>query len=73
MGAHRAENPRLRGGHVLLWSVLAAAVLVVAGIIAVMFGTGRLGAPAKTPAPTPSISSTATGYDLDLPAWERAA
>ena len=48
VGAHRAEQPRLRPGPVLLWSVLATIVLVVAGVSGTMLMTGRI---RLTPAP----------------------
>jgi hypothetical protein len=42
IGAHRAENPRLRGGIVLLWSVIAIVVLVAVGIFGTLIATGRV-------------------------------
>ena len=53
IGANRAENPRLRGGMVLLWSVIATVVLVAVGIFGTMLATGRI---SLTPAPTPTAS-----------------
>ena len=32
VGAHRAENPRMRGGVVLLWAALATVVLIAVGL-----------------------------------------
>lgn len=48
VGAHRAEQPRLRPGPILLWSLVATAVLVVAGVFGTMLMTGRI---SLTPAP----------------------
>lgn len=42
VGAHRAENPRLRGGVVLLWSAVATIVLVTLGVFGTMITTGRI-------------------------------
>jgi hypothetical protein len=42
VGAHRAENPRLRAGVVLLWSIVAVVVLTAAGIFGTMIATGRI-------------------------------
>lgn len=42
IGAHRAENPRLRGGVVLLWSAVATIVLVALGVFGTMIATGRI-------------------------------
>ena len=44
VGAHRAENPRIRGGLVLLWSVIAGGPLAASGfalIAARQSGTTR--------------------------------
>lgn len=62
VGAHRAENPRLRGGIVLLWAIVAVIVLTAAGIFGTLVLSGRivLGAPVATPSgtsvPTPTIT-----------------
>lgn len=58
IGAHRAENPRMRGGVVLLWSLIATIVLVAAGIFGTMLATGRI-ALAPTPTASPSALPTA--------------
>ncbi|MDQ1215778.1 LytR C-terminal domain-containing protein [Microbacterium arborescens] len=42
VGAHRAENPRLRAGVVLAWAAGAVLVLVAAGIVGTMIVTGRI-------------------------------
>ena len=57
VGAHRAENPRLRGGAVLLWSALATLVLVGVGIFGTMVATGRV---TLFPPPEPSVSVVPT-------------
>lgn len=54
IGAHRAENPRLRGGIVLLWSAIATVVLVAVGIFGTMMATGRIAL-----FPTPESTATA--------------
>ncbi|WP_314432598.1 LytR C-terminal domain-containing protein [Microbacterium lacticum] len=58
VGAHRAENPRIRGGLVLLWSVIATVVLVALGVFGTMLATGRIPL-APSPEPTVSVVSTA--------------
>lgn len=58
VGAHRAENPRIRGGLVLLWSVIATVVLVALGVFGTMLATGRISL-APSPEPTVSVVPTA--------------
>lgn len=58
IGAHRAENPRMRGGVVLLWSVIATVVLVSLGVFGSMIATGRITL-FPTPEPTVSVAPTA--------------
>jgi len=58
IGAHRAENPRMRGGIVLLWSVVATVVLVGLGVFGTMIATGRVTL-FPTPEPTVSVAPTA--------------
>lgn len=53
IGAHRAENPRLRGSVILLWSAIATVVLVALGVFGTMLATGRI-----TFAPTPEATVT---------------
>lgn len=53
IGAHRAENPRLRGGIVVLWSIVAIVVLVTLGIFGTLIATGRV-----TLFPSPSATPT---------------
>lgn len=57
VGAHRAENPQLRGGAVLLWSALATVVLVGLGIFGTMIATGRV---TLFPTPEPVVSTVPT-------------
>lgn len=52
IGAHRAENPRMRGGVVLLWSAVATVALVAIGIFGTLIATGRI-----TVFPTPSATA----------------
>jgi len=58
IGAHRAENPRIRGGVVVLWSAIAIIVLVALGIFGTLVTTGRV---TLFPAPssTPTVARTA--------------
>lgn len=55
VGAHRAENPRLRAGLLLFWSVVAILVLVGGGIFGTLLVTGRV---ALFPAPEQSAGPT---------------
>lgn len=57
IGAHRAENPRIRGGLVLVWSVIATVVLVALGVFGTMLATGRI---SLTPTPEPTVSVVPT-------------
>ena len=42
VGAHRAENPRMRGWVVLLWAALATVVLIAIGIFGTLLASGRI-------------------------------
>lgn len=56
VGAHRAENPRMRGGVVFLWAAIATVVLLAAGIFGTLVASGRVTLfpePAPTQAPPP--------------------
>jgi hypothetical protein len=53
VGAHRAENPRMRGWVVLLWAALATVVLVVVGIFGTLVVSGRV---VLFPTPAPTVS-----------------
>lgn len=57
MGAHRAENPHMRGWTILLWAALATIVLIVAGIFGTLLATGRI---TLTPDPEPVVTPTPT-------------
>ncbi|WP_169581059.1 LytR C-terminal domain-containing protein [Microbacterium thalassium] len=54
VGAHRAENPRMRGWVVLLWAALATIILIVVGIFATLLVSGRI---ELFPAPTPTAAA----------------
>lgn len=56
VGAHRAENPRMRAGAVLLWSALAAVVLFGAGVIGFLLVSQQ---PGVLPLPDPEPSTAA--------------
>lgn len=60
VGAHRAENPRLRPGIVVLWAVVAVVVLMGVGIVSSMALAGRLNTSAPVAAvtehPTPTVT-----------------
>ncbi|HVL60420.1 MAG TPA: LytR C-terminal domain-containing protein [Microbacterium sp.] len=52
VGAHRAENPHMRGWVVFLWAVLATIVLVGVGIFGTLIASGRIVlVPEATPTP----------------------
>lgn len=53
VGAHRAENPRLRGGVVFLWAAIATIVLLIGGIFGALVVSGKI-----TLVPEPVASST---------------
>jgi hypothetical protein len=54
VGAHRAENPRMRGGVVFLWAAVTTVVLVIAGIFGTLVVSGRISlVPEATPTTTP--------------------
>jgi hypothetical protein len=53
VGAHRAENPRLRGWIVLLWAAIATIILIAVGIFGTLMLQGRIEL-FPTPAPTPT-------------------
>jgi hypothetical protein len=59
VGAHRAENPRMRGWAVLLWAALATVVLIAVGIFGTLIASGRIDlAPTPTPTETPAPEVT---------------
>ncbi|MGX1934615.1 LytR C-terminal domain-containing protein [Microbacterium resistens] len=53
VGAHRAENPGMNGWVVLLWSIVAALVLIVAGVFGAMVVMGKI---SFGPEPTVSVA-----------------
>ncbi|MDY0910842.1 LytR C-terminal domain-containing protein [Microbacterium sp. CFBP9034] len=59
VGAHRAENPRMRGWVVLLWAALATIVLVAVGIFGTLLTSGRIEL-FPTPTPTPTAAAEVT-------------
>jgi len=65
VGAHRAENPGMRGWFVLLWAAVATAVLIAVGIFAAMLAMGRISFDSVSPTPMPSATVTATNPPLD--------
>jgi hypothetical protein len=59
VGAHRAENPHMRGWVIALWAALATVVLIAAGIFGVLVVSGRIDlfpTPTPTPTPTPVVT-----------------
>lgn len=68
VGAHRAENPHMRGWVVFLWAAVATLVLIVAGIFATLVLSGRVSlAPDAAPEPTPTATIEPvidTAYDV---------
>jgi hypothetical protein len=59
VGAHRAENPRMRGGLVFLWAAAATLVLVAAGVFGTLVASGRIDlVPEATPSSTPEPTVT---------------
>ena len=65
VGAHRAENPGMRGWFVLLWAAVATVVLVAVGIFAAMLAMGKISFDSAAPTPMPSVTATATTPPLD--------
>jgi hypothetical protein len=68
VGAHRAENPRMRGWVVLLWAALATVVLIALGIFGTLLLSGRIvlfPAPEPTVAPLPIVTPVVdTTYEV---------
>lgn len=60
VGAHRAENPRLRRGLVFLWSAVAVVVLVAVGIFSTLAVSGRLTPSAPVATTTRAVTPTPT-------------
>jgi hypothetical protein len=70
VGAHRAENPRLRPGVIVLWALVATILLVGIGIFGSLIASGRISlTPASTPTPTATIVTEAvvdTSYSVNV-------
>jgi hypothetical protein len=68
VGAHRAENPRMRGWVVFLWAVLATIVLVAVGIFGTLIASGKVvlfPTPATTPTPVATVAGVVdTSYTV---------
>ncbi len=59
VGAHRAENPRLRGAVVFAWAAVATIVLIGAGVLGTLIVTDRLNGASDAPlgaTPSPTIT-----------------
>ncbi|MDQ4214446.1 LytR C-terminal domain-containing protein [Microbacterium capsulatum] len=65
VGAHRAENPGMRGWFTLLWATIATVVLIAVGIFAAMFAMGKFGTEAGGPMPSASPSASVSKPALD--------
>lgn len=70
VGAHRAEAPRMNGWVVLLWSFVAALVLVIVGIFGSLVVMGRIELfPETVPSATPTPVETGvldTTYEITI-------
>ena len=69
VGAHRAENPRLRGGAIFLWAAAATLVLIAAGVFGTLVASGRIDlsppAPTSTATPEPEVTPVVdTTFDV---------
>jgi hypothetical protein len=67
VGAHRAENPRMRGWVVLLWAALATIVLIAVGIFGTLLASGRI---ELFPTPAPTVEPTAAVTPVLDPTYE---
>jgi hypothetical protein len=70
VGAHRAENPRLRPGVIVLWALVATILLVGIGIFGSLIASGRITLiPAPAPTPTATVVTEAvvdTSYSVNV-------
>lgn len=68
VGAHRTENPRMRGGVVFLWAAVATIILVAVGIFGTLLVSGRIElfpTPQPTVTPPPVVEPVVdTTYDV---------
>ncbi|WOF23874.1 LytR C-terminal domain-containing protein [Microbacterium betulae] len=62
VGAHRAENPGMRGVVVFLWAAVATIVLVIAGVLGFLYLSQQGALPAPTDDPAP-VETTAAAID----------
>ncbi len=69
VGAHRAENPRLRLGVLAFWSAVSVLVLVAAGIFGTLAVTGRIAAfaPSEIEQPEAPAEEVAPVVDTSYP------
>lgn len=73
VGAHRAENPRMRAGLIILWAAVAAVILFAVGVFLSLLWTDRIsfGPEPTTPtvaestAPTDAIDTSYTVFILN--------
>ena len=57
VGAHRAENPRIRGWVTLLWALAATVLIVAVGIFRPLGVSRRIALfPSQSPTPTPTAT-----------------
>ncbi|GAA1698432.1 hypothetical protein GCM10009808_14910 [Microbacterium sediminicola] len=57
VGAHRGENPHMRGGIVFFWAALATVILIGVGIFGTFVVSGRIVLfPEAQPTPTPTAT-----------------
>jgi hypothetical protein len=70
VGAHRAENPRMRAGLIVLWAAVAAVILFAVGVFLSLLWTDRIsfGPEPSTPA---AVESTAPvgAVDTSYTVW----
>ncbi|GAA1966537.1 LytR C-terminal domain-containing protein [Microbacterium deminutum] len=68
VGAHRAENPRMRGWVVLIWAAIATIVLIIVGIFGTLIASGRIElfpTPSPTATPLPTVEAVVdTSYEV---------
>lgn len=67
IGVHRAENPRLRGGVVIMWSAIATILLIAVGVFGTMLATGRISPGSEAPAPGVEAPAVEAVVDTSFP------